>query len=137
VSTATQTKTYGCTRCGRHTTKPTDWAIRGGDVVVQGIHLGTCKTCLVGGEISDECGGKCDGKYHVSHGTYYLAEQRDAGGFKWEHGWSCWDEKCVEGWEPDDDGDMCECPHCEGEHVQVRHVVITDGERVKEGRAYR
>lgn len=132
MTAATATKTYGCTRCGRHTGRPTGWAIRGADVVVQGVHLGTCQVCLVGGEIPTECGGKCDGKYQSTHGTYYLAEQRREGDFTWVHGWSCWDEKCVTEWEPDDGG-FCGCPHCDGEHVDVRMVTVKDGIRDKRG----
>lgn len=130
MSSATLT-TYGCTSCGRTTAAPKDWVMRGPEVVAQGVHLGTCGPCFANGKVkTTRCNGKCDGKYHSSAGTYYIAEQRDTAWRRpWEHGWSCWDLDCVEGYDPDELDGGCDCPNCDGQHHDVRVVTVVDGTR--------
>ena len=131
----TKTITYGCTTCGRTSERPDKWVIRGPEVVVQGIHLGTCGSCFGGHVASEECDGSCDGGYETQHGTYYVVEKRLDGLFgsrKWERAWSCRSRSCVESYDPDE-GDDCDCPKCDGEHYQVRVVAVVDGRRHEEG----
>ncbi|WP_346007420.1 hypothetical protein [Janibacter terrae] len=122
--------TYGCTACGRTTDRPDKWVLRGPDVVVQGVHLGTCGSCF-GRAPSEVCDGNCDGNYESAAGTYYLVELREDGSGRWEHGWSCRSRSCAEAFNPDDDGSVCDCPHCTGGHYDIRLITVIDGVRQK------
>lgn len=91
---------YGCATCGRVLAAPDRFLLRGPEVIVQGVRLATCATCLAPPEApeADQCDGRCMGQYATELGTYYELRWRPSRSRKSYHGWSCWDIACVEAW---------------------------------------
>lgn len=126
-------KVYGCTRCGQQSTKPEGWLLRGAEVVVSGVTLGTCDYCAVNADPlgSKPCGGKCDGQYRGA--DYWVCEVADDVRGPWEVRWACWDKACVEGYgkESATGTDFCDCPACPGHEEVYRIVRYAYGKRVE------
>lgn len=121
--------TVTCARCSRVTSDPKrdHWSMRAEPLVVQGVTLGLCGTCLTGAVPPAEkdekrCDG-CKGDYRPKTGTYFEAQWGDS--FSGGERWSCWDQACAEGWLNDQPFD---CGHC-GSTVDMDLYVVTNGDR--------
>ena len=109
--------TFTCARCSRATTDPKGdhWFIRATPLVIQGVTLGLCASCVAGNVPSEPdeqkpCDGDCKGNFRPTVGTYFEAVLEGS----WSSGdekWACWDEACVDAWAEEHGGDCETCGH--------------------------
>lgn len=132
MSTTTEarpTQQYGCSRCGKtteHQGDPTGWLIRGQQVVVCDVTIGTCNACVGRTpfeKVPDACEGDCGGTY-TSDSPYWAVQVRYGG---WRTVWSCWDEACARKQAEEFDDFECECPSCPGDHFDDDIRVVQVG----------
>lgn len=100
ATTDTAARPVGCTTCGRVDAPNATYLRRGPDVIVQGVQLATCESCisLPEREESAHCDGRCRGNYTTMMGTYYEVRWRPTRSRSSYLGWACWDPTCVDDW---------------------------------------